>query len=219
MNSGSKLYDYAHIFKAELYVSEELADSVKKALDALLEIHASSKKEISRINLSPKLTPEGKTDDFQKEAIRVYKAIKNWMTVEDNLAEQVRQLEDKITPRRHDRNDVVWANELREIRDYIKGLDVTEQDLYVVHAAESGDQRIMEAIEFSPVPLKFASQKAIDKIIAARSLLQYPEESVRLADRRRAADELRSARKSVEVELGGLGLRVGERVQDLISPK
>ena len=176
-----------------MYASTDLADGVRKDLDKLDEIFGSAKEKIGKIQRTPNLTAKGKQAAFRSLSVEVDRDLTEWRIVEKHLADQIRQLEEAVAPRKHSRDDFVWALELREIRDHIKSLDPAEQESFVLNAASSGDQRVMEAIQFAPIPLKFTTQQAIDKISAARSAIQHSEEAVKLADRKLAlqADRLR----------------------------
>ena len=81
--------------------------------------------------------------------------------------------------------------------------------MFVLQAVESGDVRIMEAVQYSPIPLPFATEQVLEKISAARAAAQNPELATQLGDFRRAEGEVRSAIASVRVALARQGLNTG----------
>ena len=68
-------------------------------------------------------------------------------------------------------------------------------------AAISGNDLLLDAIETSPIPLKFATQALIDKIRFQRLETQYPKQAARLHDLQTASQQVDSALNAVRASL------------------
>jgi hypothetical protein len=116
-----------------------------------------------------------------------------------------------MQPTEHRRDDVVYALEQREIRDYLRQLDPLELESFVREAAANGDDRILSAVSNSPISFKLATAGLINKIASQRLEAQYPTEAGKMKDLMLAQEQVGSALKSVHAELARVGLeRLGE---------
>ena len=205
--SDQILYEYGHIFKLSHYTNPEIGKVVRKHLDRLDAIYKLATEKVRETNRTPDLTARGKVKEFRNIAAEIDKNLVEVKQAGRAFGRRATQIAESMAPKRHDRNDLAWQLELREIRDHIRSLDQVEVESFILSAVERGDQRIMEAVEFAPIPFTFATQQMIDEIRAARSKKQYPELAEQLCDDKRAEAEVLSALGSVTSNLGQLGLK------------
>lgn len=207
------LFEFAHMFKRSAYHNEDIAKGALKHLDRLAAIHKMGLETAAKLQRSPNLTANGKVAEFRKLGASLDKEIADIEKLLPNYSKMADEVEFQIRPGRHPREDVAWQLELREIRDYVRSLDIAEQEAFVLGAVEAGDMQILEAVRFSPIKFRFATEEAMAKIDAARQRVQFPEETQRLADIRRAQQEVRSALGSVKKALGERGIVLGRQDQ------
>jgi len=200
------LYQYGHLFKANVYSSEGMGTGVLKNLDQLDVIHKLALVEIQKIQSNRNLTSQGKVAAFRALAEKTDESLAELDRTLEGYSNQVQQLEEAVKPKRHPRDDIAYQLEMREIRDHIKSLDPLDQDAFILAALESGNMQIMEAVRYAPIPFKFASSEMIEKIQSRQQAIQHPEETARLAELRRASQETSSAMSSVKAVLGQQGL-------------
>lgn len=202
-----KNYAFGHIHQPSLFNSQDLATGVQERLDKLDAIFSSAMTGIRSIKTDGMLTTKGMQSALSDLQTEVRKELKHWESRLGDFAEQIRQLKEKMQPTRHHRDDIAWQLELREIRDHVRQLDPLDQEAFVRQAAEEGRHQILEAVEHSPIPFRFATKGLIDKIVAQQLAGLYPDEAAKLADLRTAQETAGSALKSVHAELGKQGLQ------------
>jgi len=94
-----------------------------------------------------------------------------------------------------------------------------EQEAAYREAAISGNDLLLDAIDTSPVPLRFVTKALIDKIQFQRSETQYPKQASRLHDLQTASQQADSALNSVRAGLLKIGVEIRgvDPVQELVA--
>lgn len=210
-----RMYSFAHIWKASLYRDEELADGVKQQLDKLQQFHDRALARITLVNKNPGLTGRGKRDEFARLKDDLTKELQAWFTFEKGYAEQIERIEANMNPTRHPKDDAVWELRQREIRDYLRTLDPTEVEALVRKAAENGDDELLQAVTYSPIPFQLATAGLIDEISHQRWEREFPDDAAKLADLRHAAGEALSALRSVQRDLHTHGLEIAAEASSI----
>ncbi len=201
-----KLYPWGHVHTPTLFNSEDMAEGARERTDKLDGIFNSATTRIKAIKTDGMLTTKGMQSAFADLRVEIQKELNGWQSALGDYADQIRQLKEAMAPTRHRRDDIAWQLELREIRDYFRTLDPLDQEAFYRQAAEEGTDQILEAIEHSPLPFRFATKNLIDKISTQRLERQYPEQAAKLADLLTAQETAGSALKSVRAELAAQGI-------------
>ena len=195
-----KLYEFAHIHQPTLFTDQGLADGLRKNMDRLESIFLSGRSEARSISDSKDLTKQGRINGLKDLSEKVDRETKDWRG-SMHYAEMIRQVENEMKPIKKRDDDVVAEMQRREIRDHLRSLDPVLQEAAYREAAAGGNDLVMDAIDTSPVPLRFATQTLIDKIRFQRLETQYPEQSSRLHDLQTASQQADSALNSVRASL------------------
>jgi len=206
--SKKKLYGWGHMHQPASYKSADMADSINKRLDELDAIYGSTVSKIRAIEGNGEFTVKGKQNARAALAVEVKSLIRDWRIVEENLADQIRQVEESMTPKRNRPDDSVAEMRQREIRDVLRTLDPIEVEEKYMSAARAGDDLFLQAIEESPFPFSFATKGLIQKVRFSRLEKVYPEEALKLADLRTGETNIESALQSVQADLAKQGLDI-----------
>ena len=195
-----KHYPFGHIHKSSLISDAILSAGLENNLDELNGIFLSGQNRAKEIAESNERTKVGKVKDLQALGEELKTELNKWRS-QFHYDEMIKQLEAAMTPTRSNPENYAAESRMREIRDYLRSVDPIEQETMYREAAEKGNDLFLEAIERSPVPFKFSTQKLIDKIQIMRLQKQYPEQASKLNDLRIAQGQLDSALGSVRQEL------------------
>ena len=170
------------------------------------------------ISDSKDLTRPGKVNKLKDLSDKVDRETKDWRA-SMHYAEMIRQVEKEMKPVQKRPDDVVAEMQRREIRDHLRSLDPVEQEAAYREAAISGNDLFLDAIDTSPVPLRFATQALIDKIRVQRLETQYPKQASRLHDLRTASQQADSALNSVRGSLLKIGVEIVgvDPIQELVA--
>lgn len=213
-----KSYAFGHIHQPALFKSTELAEGVRNRLDQLDEIYNTAMTKLKAVTTSGEFTTRGQEKAVAELTVELRRELDDWKVVLRKYADNARQVRESMEPKRHRRDDIAWQLELREIRDYVRTLDPVDQEAFYRQAADEGHDQILEAIEFSPIPFRFATQGLVDKISLVRLERQYPEQAAKLGDLRVAQETASSALKSVQAELSKQGVEVaGDPLSDALA--
>lgn len=205
-----KHYPFGHIHKPSLISDAILSAGLENNLDELNGVFLSGQNRAKQIADSNERTRVGKVKDLQALGEELRTELNRWRS-QFHYGEMITQLTTEMTPTRSNPENYAAESRMREIRDYLRTLDPIEQESVYREAAEKGNDLFLEAIERSPVPLRFSTQELIDKITIMRLEKQYPEQAQRLNDLRIAQDQLDSALSSVRVELAKSSIDVASR--------
>lgn len=200
-----KHYPFGHIHKPSLFSDAILSAGLETNLNELSGIFVSVQEEAKQIAESSDHTKVGKVKALQALGEKSRIELNKWRS-QFHYDEMMAQLTAEMTPTRSNPENFAAESRMREVRDYLRTLDPIEQEQMYRDAAEKGNDLFLEAIERSPIPLKFSTQKLIDKIKIQRLEKQYPDQAQRLSDLRIAQDQLDSALASVRVELRKSGI-------------
>ena len=202
-----KMYEFAHIHQPTLFADQDLADGLGKNIDRLESIFLSARSESRSISESNDLTKQGRVNGLKDLSAIIDRETKDWRA-SMHYAEMIRQVENEMKPVQKRPDDVVAEMQRREIRDHLSSLDPVEQEGMYREAAISGNDLLLDAIETSPIPLKFATQALIDKIRFQRLETQYPKLAARLRDLQTASQQVDSALNSVRASLRKHSLKI-----------
>jgi hypothetical protein len=206
-----KNYSFGHIHEPGLFRSDDLAAGVQEKLEKLEAIFVNAKSQTETIRNSGEFTAKGKQNAIAELRKELEKQLRDWHSFVKHYDDQIGQLKNSMQPTEHRRDDVVYALEQREIRDYLRQLDPLELESFVREAAANGDDRILSAVSNSPISFKLATAGLINKIASQRLEAQYPTEAGKMKDLMLAQEQVGSALKSVHAELARVGLeRLGE---------
>ena len=205
-----KHYPFGHIHQPRLFSDTILSAGLEKNLDELSGMFLSAQNRSKQISESNEHTKVGKVKALQTLGEELKVELKKWRS-QFHFDEMISQLTAEMTPTRSNAENSVAELRMREIRDHLRTLDPIEQESMYREAAEKGNDFFLEAIERSPIPLKFSTQQLIDKIRITGIEKQYPEQAQRLHDLRTAQDQLDSALSSVRVELAKSAIDVASR--------
>ena len=187
-------------------------------MDKLETIFLSARSGARSISDSKDLTRPSKVNKLKDLSAKVDRETKDWRG-SMHYAEMIRQVENemKLVQKRPD--DVVAEMQRREIRDHLRSLDPVLQEAAYREAAISGNDLFLDAIDTSPVPLRFATQALIDKIRFQRLETQYPKQASRLHDLQTAFQQADSALNSVRGSLLKIGVEIRgvDPVQELAA--
>ena len=206
--SSKKFYDFGHLHQSAAYANEDLAGVILKRTDALNEIWLADSSKLKAIKSSGKYSIKGQQSERAELVIEVKKQIKEWLAAQDNLDDQIRQLENEMSPKRNRVDDVVGEMRQREIRDVLRTLDPIDVEEKYMSASRAGDELFLSAVEESPVPFSFAAKGLVEKVRFSRLQRAYPEQATKLADLKIGKANILSALKAFEVDLGKMGLNV-----------
>ena len=196
----TKMYDFAHIHQPTLFSDQDLADGLGKITDRLESIFLSARSKARSISESNDLTKQGRVNGLKDLSAKVDRETKDWRA-NIHYADMIQQVENEMKPVQKRPDDVVAEMQRREIRDHLRTLDPVMQEAAYREAAISGNDLLLDAIETSPIPLKFATQALIDKIRFQRLETQYPKQAARLRDLQTASQQVDSALNSVRASL------------------
>jgi hypothetical protein len=191
-----------------LFKSGDLATGVMERLDKLDALFGSAKSKIETIRNSGTFTTKGKQAAIADLKLEIDRDLKDWFAVEKGYADQIRQLREAMQPTEHRRDDVVYALEQREIRDYLRQLDPLDLEAFVREAAETGNDKVLSAVTNSPIPFRLATAGLINKIENQRLEQAHPEQAAKVKDLLTAQEQVGSALKSVHAELAREGLEI-----------
>jgi len=213
-----KMYEFAHIHQPTLFADQDLADGLGKIIDRLESIFLSARSEARSISESNDLTKQGRVNGLKDLSAKVDRETKDWYAG-IHYAEMIRQVENEMKPIQKRPDDSVAEMRRREIRDHLRTLDPVMQEAAYREAAISGNDLLLDAIETSPIPLKFATQALIDKIRFQRLETQYPKQAARLHDLQLASQQVDSALNAVRASLrkSGVEIRGVDPVQELAA--
>jgi hypothetical protein len=207
------MFEFGHLFKPEAYKSEGVANGVMEKLDDLLKLYDRSMAKITLIHRNTGLTAVGKQGAFRELKAELAKELTGWAKFLNGYDEQIKRIEAAAVPTRHPRDDAAWEIRAAEIRTYLRTLDPVEVEGKVLAAAEIGDDELLQAVTYSPIPFKLSTEGLIEKVSRQRWEGEYPDEAAKLADLQTARAEALSALGSVRAELRKQGLEV--RAEDL----
>ena len=207
---AKKLYSsFTHLHQPALYANQGIADSVQEWLDDLDGKVLSALARVKEIKSNGEFTIKGKQKAIAAIAAELDREVKKWRKpIDDMLADQIQQLEGKMTPKRNRPNDFIAEMRQAEIRTYLRTLDPIDMEEKYMAAARSGDELFLSAVEESPIPFTFATKGLVDKNRYMRLERQYPEEASKAADLRTAQVDVSSALGSVRGDLQQQGIKI-----------
>ena len=205
-----KSYGFTHIHQPSSYSTGDMADSIQKRLDALDAIWASSVSELKSIKDSGKFSVKGQQDARAELAVEVRRKIKDWLTAQNPLDDQMNQLKNEMQPKRNRGDDVIGELRQREVKDYLRTLEPLVIEEKYISAARAGDELFLSAVEESPIPFSFAAQGVVERVKFSRLERAYPEQAKKLADLQTGKANVFSALRSVEADLNKNGLNVAD---------
>ena len=208
MTIKKKLYEFGHLFKSELYRSEEVADGMQSHLDGLQQFHDRALARLTQINRNRNLTAIGKQDAYKKLREELTKELGDIGKPLSGYAAQIEKLESNALPTRHPKDDAAYEFRQREIRDLLRGMDRTAAEAEFMSAAESGNAEVLAAVLYSPVKFSFVTEDLATEVLRQQWSREFPEDADKLADLKHARSELDSAIKSAEVDLARHGISV-----------
>ena len=200
-----KYYDFDHIHQPDSYSNSELAGDIQERLDALEKIWFAAKSEKKAISNSRGRTAFGKQEAITELEVKVKKERETWLAAQDNLDDQINQIERGMIPERNRGDGEIGEMRKREIRDYLRTLKARAIEARYWVAAQADDELFLSAVEESPVPFPFVTQRLGEKVRLARL-----EEEARLDDLKLGKANVLSALKSVEADLKKQGLNIAD---------
>ena len=210
MSKKKILYDFGHAHMPHSYTNDEIGDGIKERLDVLNEIYLVTESKLKTIANSTSLTPEGKHKARMELENQVRKQRKDWLRKQEKLDERIWQVKQEMKPKENLAGVTVTELRQREVRDYLKTLDLGAIEAEYRAAGENGNDLLLYAVENAPVKYLFLDEELITKVNLARSERLYPEEAARLRDLQIGRANVHSALRSVENSLQGHGINIAD---------
>ncbi len=203
-----RLYEFGHLFKVDLYRSEDLAEGVAQRLDQLQSFYDKAMARVLQIRRNASLTARGKSEQFAKLKGELATELAEWSKVADGYDEQAKRIEAEAHPTRHPKDDAAHELRQREIRDALRAMDPAAAEAEFLAAAESGKSELVSAVLYSPVKFNFVTEDLAQKVLRQQWERESPADADKLADLQRAQQEIQSALRSVGSDLARQGVDV-----------
>ena len=206
---SNKMYNFGHAHSPHSYTDPDLGDDVERRTDELAKVHGTAVSAAKTIEASRSLTTPGKGEELVLLETKTRWTLKDWDAHQD-FSKKIEHVQAKMQLPRSRPDDPVWESRRREIRDWLKTLDPTDAEAEYIAASQTGNEQLIFAVEESPVPFQWLKPELIAKTREKRQARMFPNEAIELQDFELAQGNLKSALKSVEVDLRRHKLDVGQ---------
>ena len=206
---SNKMYDFGHAHAPHTYTDPDLGDDVERRTDEVAKVYAEAVSTVEKIGKNSELTVTGKQQALTVLEIKIKWNLKDWAAHQD-FSKKIEYVKAQMQLPRVRPDDPVAESRRREIRDWLNSVDPNFARAEYEQAALDGNEQLILAVEDSPIPFTWANPDLIEKARGRRQARMFPKEAIELQDLELAQANLKSALKSVEVDLRRHKLDVGQ---------